>query len=585
MSRLKNIEQTAKHVANAMSAALKFDIEIVDENLEIIVISDGVEIAPQQYYYDSGIVKRVLFQEDAPRTVMVTKPGEDPLCKGCERYGLCTYKSAIYSILKSDGKIIGAISIATRKDDIRNQLIKEADEMQRFIEIMSDLISAKAREFDSYVKLQADAELLDTVINNIDKGVITLSNSLEIIDINDTLTKRLDVKKDNYYGQHVSALFPILKGSDASVLETKELDLELGNEKLFFMSSFNPLYSKDGQSGYAMILDDLNDVSHMSYAMLQRQDEIVLSNIIGEDQSVISLKEKIKAIADLDSTVLLCGETGTGKELFSRALHFESERCNGPFVSINCGAIPESLIESELFGYDKGTFTGGNKMGKHGKFFLANKGTILLDEVENMPLHLQQKLLRVIERKKIERIGSVESIPIDVRIIAATNIPLEVLVERKQFREDLYHRLNVFTLRIPSLRDRKSDIFLLTEYFISLFNKKFKKTIQGLSPTVRDIFKYYDWKGNVRELQNTIEYAVHMESGEIICKESLPYQFHQADVKESRFLTLEEMEEKHIKEALDHYGWTEDGRIRAAEKLGISRSTIYRKIKKITERN
>ncbi|MCH4889029.1 AAA family ATPase [Acidaminobacter sp. JC074] len=582
MSQLKKIKETAKQVANALSEALQFDIEIVDENLEIIVLSDHAPKPKQDFYYDSGIVSRILFKENGPKMVMISDPGNDPRCEGCIRYSNCSYKTAIYSVIKNDDKIIGAMGIATRKEDLKDRLISEADKMQNFIQIMSELLASKAKEYDIYSKLQADAQLLDMVINNIDKGVVTLDANLNILRINNKLIKQLNLPIEKYLHRHISLLFDSLGKERQEILETKSLEIEIDDSKYFFMISFNPLYTNKGLNGFAMIMDDLEEVHQMSYKLLQKQDEILLKSIIGESSAIRMLKEKIKAIVNLDSTVLLYGETGTGKELFARALHFESERRNGPFVSINCGAIPESLIESELFGYDKGTFTGADKIGKHGKFFLANKGTILLDEVENMPLHLQQKMLRVIERKQIERIGSVESIPIDVRIIAATNERLDVLVERNQFREDLFHRLNVFSLMIPNLKNRENDLFILTDYFIKLFNKKFGKYILDISDEVRRVFYQYEWKGNIRELQNTIEYAVHMEKDDYITLKSLPYQFHEKEV-ESRFKTLEALEWDHIKATLDYFGWHEEGRLKAAQELGISRSTIYRKISKMNK--
>lgn len=230
-------------------------------------------------------------------------------------------------------------------------------------------------------------------------------------------------------------------------------------------------------------------------------------------------------MASYDSSVLLVGETGTGKELFARAIHTESRRKEHPFITINCGAIPESLIESELFGYEKGAFTGASNSGKHGKFYLADKGTIFLDEVETMPLYLQQKLLRVIENQVIERIGGGKSIPINVRIVAATNVHLDEMVEKGSFREDLFHRLNVVTLFIPPLRERGNDVLVLAQHFIEKFAGRFNKRILGLSEEVEEIFLNYSWDGNVRELQNTIEYAINMEQSNYINEENLPFKF------------------------------------------------------------
>ncbi len=310
---------------------------------------------------------------------------------------------------------------------------------------------------------------------------------------------------------------------------------------------------------------------------------IRLNDIIGRDQSIEVFKEKIKRIAGGRSTVLLVGETGTGKELFSRAIHSESKRADKPFIAINCGAIPENLIESELFGYEKGAFTGANKYGKHGKFFNANGGTILLDEVENMPIYMQQKLLRVLETKEVERIGSSEPISIDVRIIVASNRNLEAMVTSGQFREDLFHRLNVITLDIPPLRERGDDALMLARHFIDKYNDILGVEIHGLSDDVAQFMRGYDWPGNVRELQNTIEYAMNMETTGYIHIENLPERLKNKEnlsMLINSDATLETLEKESIRKGLEKYGWTDEGKIQVANLLGVSRSTVYRKIRK-----
>ncbi len=302
-----------------------------------------------------------------------------------------------------------------------------------------------------------------------------------------------------------------------------------------------------------------------------------LEHIVGSSHVLQLFKEKVARIASGESTVLLTGETGTGKELFSRAIHNLSDRCGRPFVAINCGALPENLIESELFGYDKGAFTGASKSGKHGKFFLANHGTVFLDEVENMPLYMQQKLLRVIENREIEPLGAEKTVPIDIRIVAASNKNLEQMVSEGHFREDLYHRLNVIMLEIPALREREQDALILAEHFVQRYNEKTNKVVIGLTDEVRELFIQYRWPGNVRELQNVIEYAMNMETTNYIGLESLPERIKS---RPSTYNVLEEMEKTYIIKALKKYGWSDDAKAMAAEELGISRSTIYRKIAK-----
>lgn len=244
-------------------------------------------------------------------------------------------------------------------------------------------------------------------------------------------------------------------------------------------------------------------------------------NIIGKSPSMLSLFELIKKVSGIKVNVLIVGESGTGKELVARAIHFNSPRKDGPFIAINCSAIPPTLLESELFGHVKGAFTGAIS-NKEGLFELANGGTIFLDEICEIPPSLQVKLLRAIQEKSFRRVGGVEDIEVDVRIISATNRDIELEVKEGRFRDDLYYRLNVIQIRIPPLRERKEDIPLLVEHFIKKFSSEFNKDIKGIKPEAMRILMSYDFPGNVRELENFIERAVALESGEYISEDVLP---------------------------------------------------------------
>lgn len=286
-------------------------------------------------------------------------------------------------------------------------------------------------------------------------------------------------------------------------------------------------------------------------------------------------------MAHLLQRALITGESGTGKELFARAIHMESERNNNPFVAINCAAIPDTLLESELFGYVKGAFTGADPKGKIGKVEFANTGTLFLDEIGDMPLYLQAKLLRVLEQKEIVRLGSNKPIPVDIRIIAATNQNLEKRIREGTFREDLYYRLNVIPFRIPPLRERKEDIRVLTDFFVSKYTALFKKRVIGFESNVWDFLYKYDWPGNVRELENTVEYMINMlDNNGIISIRLLPQKIRVDLNKNNDLIPLEKMEKDLIKRALDLYGNSVTAKQQAADTLGIGIATLYRKIKK-----
>lgn len=306
-----------------------------------------------------------------------------------------------------------------------------------------------------------------------------------------------------------------------------------------------------------------------------------LHDIVGKSSPIVMLKDRIKKVATSEVSVLLRGESGTGKELFAHSIHQLSERSNKPFIKVNCGAIPEHLLESELFGYEEGAFTGAKKGGKLGKFQLANGGTLFLDEIGDMPLHMQVKLLRVLQEKEVESVGGIKPIKVDVRVLAATNKPLEKMVEEQRFREDLFYRINVIQINIPSLRERPEDIEQLSQHFLQKINRRTGKRILGMHEEVQQIFAMHSWPGNARELENVMEAAVHLCSGEWITKEALPDYLKDVSVLSYRQKNLkdilEETEKRVLQAALrEHQG----DKLKAAKSLGIGKTSFYDKVKK-----
>lgn len=306
------------------------------------------------------------------------------------------------------------------------------------------------------------------------------------------------------------------------------------------------------------------------------------SNIIGECPKMQELFALAERVTGSDSTVLITGESGTGKEEMAKYLHSRSLRNDGPMISVNCGAIPENLIESELFGYEGGSFTGAKKNGAVGKFELADTGTLFLDEVGELSPAAQTKLLRFLQERTIERVGGKKPIPIDVRIIAATNQDLEQMVHDHTFRQDLYYRLNVIPMKMPPLREREGDIFLLAEYYLDFYNKKLHKNLHGFDLQARTILRAYSWPGNVRELKNIVEYLVNIAVGEEIRAEDLPTYLRQSqDGFGQGKQTLAEMVQNYERSILEthlKYAATRKEKLLLAKKLGISQATLYRKI-------
>jgi PAS domain S-box-containing protein len=315
-----------------------------------------------------------------------------------------------------------------------------------------------------------------------------------------------------------------------------------------------------------------------------RSSKYTINHIVGKSPKMVELKNLALKAAKTNAPVLLIGESGTGKELFAHAIHYASDRRSYPFIRVNCAAIPKDLLEAELFGYEPGAFTGAGSKAKPGKFELAHQGTIFLDEISDLPLEMQPKLLRVLEEKEVERLGGTRPLKCDFRLIAATHENLEKCVEAEKFRKDLYYRINVIPIQIPPLRERKEDIPLIAEHIVEVLSKDLGTHIKGISQEVIKIFMNYDWPGNVRELSNILERAIYTTEGNVIEVRHLPYflQSMQEGLNKSQSTLLKKLREEVEKEALLHViRISKDNKKKAAELLGIHRTGLYKKMKKL----
>ncbi len=336
------------------------------------------------------------------------------------------------------------------------------------------------------------------------------------------------------------------------------------------------------------IKDKIEKEKEIQLLKREKKDSVTFNHIIGESEKIKSLKQLAKKIARTETTtILLLGESGTGKDLFSKAIHNESNRKDKPFVTINCSSLPETLLESELFGYETGAFTDAKKQ-KKGLFEVAEGGTVFLDEIGEINQTTQLKLLNVLENRTVRRLGGTVDIPVDIRIIAATNKNLKKSVEDKLFREDLYYRIKVFQITIPTLREHKEDIPDLIKFFIEQFNLQFRKNVKDIDPKVLDLMMQYDWPGNIRELRNVMERAVILETDTILHEDCLPGEIRDANCIEKEChpynfvipdegISMEEFEKELLKKALEK---TNNNQTRAAQLLGISRDTFRYKKKK-----
>ncbi|MFT9598951.1 sigma-54 interaction domain-containing protein [Mesobacillus sp.] len=445
--------------------------------------------------------------------------------------------------------------------------------------------------------LHIPADIIETIVENAFEWLVVVDREGRIIYINHNYCEFLEVNREDTIGRHVSEVIENTRMHIVAQTGKEELaDLQFikGNYMIAnrvpiikngeVIAAFGTVFFRDTQEWMKMDSHVKSLLTRMQ-PYIQKIDSGVkytLDDILGESQQIISLKEKVKMVSNSDISILIRGESGTGKELFAHSIHQLSSRSQEPFIKVNCGAIPENLLESELFGYEEGAFTGAKKGGKKGKFQLANGGTLFLDEIGDMPLSMQVKLLRALQDGEIEPIGSTKSISVDVRIIAATNRPLENMIEEKRFREDLFYRINVVPFSVPPLRERAEDLTLLITHFINKVTNRLGKRIAGIERNVMEILKSYSWPGNIRELENVIEAAVHLTKGEQITLDSLPdylqtktamYRFNNKKLKD----IVEETEKWVLMQSLER---NKDDKVLVGRELGISRSTLYEKLNK-----
>lgn len=436
-------------------------------------------------------------------------------------------------------------------------------------------------------------------------GIYITDGQANTLKVNKAYENITGLKKEEMIGKNMAELVEEGKVSQSAtimVLNSKksctiEQEFRIGKKALV---SSNPVFNEDGD--IIMVTTNVRDVTEL-YELkeeLEKNKELnkkyfseieVIRNqllneidIIAEDEKMLNILESAGRVAKVDTTVLILGETGVGKEQVARYIHKISKRRDNSFIKINCGSIPENLIESELFGYEKGAFTGANKDGKIGLFELADDGTIFLDEIGELPLNMQVKLLRVLQEGEIKRVGGVKTIKVDVRILAATNRDLKEMIKQNVFRKDLYYRLNIVPIIIPPLRERKNDIEPLVKHFLATLNKKYNFN-KSITSAAMNCFMDYEWKGNVRELKNIIERIVIMSRGDKILRSDLPINNYSQGDKIGIDINNDSIKLKDAVENLEarliENTFKKHGNVRAAAKeLGIDASTFVRKRKK-----
>ncbi|MBP2665657.1 MAG: Fis family transcriptional regulator [Firmicutes bacterium] len=589
VSRLSRNQADVRHVAQAIASVLGVEVTIVDDTLRRIAGTGRYAGTVGDKLDGNSAFAKVL--RDG-KGFIISNPREHIACITCEGKSDCSECAEVCCPILLDNKIIGIIALIAFDERQRQALLSNQDGLLDFLQRMSELLASKVAEQERIVQLKNIQQQMTTVLNTVQEGIIAVGRNGQIVDLNTSAAKMLHLDKESLLGADLAQLISGL--AIDSVLDTghdvnnREVFRLINGRRVHYIVSVKPWLDDGEVRGAVATLRELSEVRKFVSHLSTQVHCYTFGMILGNSPALMRVKQEAAQAAAGTATVLIRGESGTGKEMFARAIHCTGERQEKPFIAINCAAIPEALLESELFGYEEGAFSGARRGGKPGKFELAEGGTIFLDEIGDMSLTLQSKLLRVLQERQIDRVGGTESSPIDVRIIAATHKDIEAMVQSGAFRQDLYYRINVFPLQIPPLRQRREDLPLLIQSFLAKYRRALQKDIDMIEETAYACLLNYEWPGNIRELENTMEYLVNIATENKIEGNHLPERMRIAsavpmklsvEANSPLIISIAELEKAAILGAIKKFGPTTQGKARVALALGISKATLYRKLK------
>ena len=580
---LIEIEEHIKKYIKVITTVINVDVGVVDKNMKRVSGTSR---------YNDTVGERVrgnVFKKtiETGETSIIENPRTHDLCQICADKELCKETLEIATPIYCNGEIEGVLGLLCFNKEQKNKILLDVESYLDFTKQIAEFIGMKFKEYRESLLQKEREETLNQLLNNMTKGVI-----LSDVDGNITSINQIGIKKLKLSFNPEGKKMQLISQNDY-IMNEEIFKLIIGKKEYNVTGKKVPMVSFSQKKINGFIFDDIQKISKNIVEVSNQYNRITLDDIHGTSQSIQSLKEYIKTVANSNSTVLITGESGTGKELIARSLHSSGNRKDKPLVVINCSAIPDSLLESELFGYVKGAFTGADNNGHMGKFELANGGVIFLDEIGDMPLYLQAKILRVIQEKKIERIGSNKSIDLDIKIIAATNADLRQKIKEKKFREDLFYRLNVIPIQTCPLRERREDIESIVKKLIEKYSVISGKKEIDIDEKAMNVLLDYDWPGNVRELENVIELIMNTcGEADRVTVSMLPENIKLSknkniileEIKKESFEILEdefcEIEKNYIIKGLEKYGNSTEGKKILCEKMNIGLTTLYRKLKK-----
>lgn len=575
MSMLNNIKGELQHIIEALHAVTNVDITIVDESLERVVgTGRHSEAIGRQAPSNSAFHKCINTGEQ----YFIENPRLHSICGDCESKDDCSELVEICLPISYEGDIIGVLGLCAFDEKSRDNLLNNRDGYERLEDQLKGIINTMLKEKDYGKQLEYRSNELETLINSITEGILIIDEAMRVASVNAYLSERMDLEQGRKY-----LIREILPESVLDKLSSKGFSGELGPVNIRgeeYIIQSNPIISDAGRGGYVLVLSDFGKMKQSVLKSRKENEIVTFEDILGESEAIKTARRQAIQVAGSDASVLIFGETGTGKEIFARAIHFAGNRSEQTFQPVNCGAIPENLMESEFFGYEKGSFTGASSSGKLGIFEVAKDGTLFLDEIGELPLGMQVKLLRALEQKEIIRVGGHMGIKVNPRIISATHKDLAKMTRDGYFREDLFYRLNIVPLFIPPLRDRGYDVLILARDFLEHFSRLYQKPIYGFTPGAERLLLKYSFPGNIRELKNLIEYCVIFSNESRVNEEYLSRKMTASQNVDTRMLSelTKAYERDLIQSRLQVTGDSVEAKKELAKQLGISIATLYRKL-------
>ena len=569
MTQLESVRSGIEHFVSAAAEAFRVEAAIFNQECSLFYCTPT-------YLKKKGNTVHYAFIQDVivNGSVLVTEPGKMPACIGCRFNEHCPSTMEILCCIHSGTDVAGVISFTSFTKEGQKRISENTEVYLNAITKLSSLIGEYLQQFSEGSAAADTEKLIESLMSLCEQPLLLTDPNGVVLRYNSLADK-------------------VLKFCNVSSTSLRQIFSEDMARRI---TSGNDLFEKKasiGENTAKVTTRSIYSQNHLHSILVRLSNEFyenlpesgAFERLIGSSRAFVHIQNLIKRVADSPTPILITGETGTGKELVARSFHEQSRRNKYPFVAINCSSIPENLFESELFGYEEGSFTGAKKGGKMGRIEMAQGGTLFLDELGEMPLSVQPKLLRVLQEYELERVGSTKKIHLDIRIVAATNRDLREMIKEGKFREDLFYRISVINVKLPPLRDRKEDIIPISLNYLERLKTKMTTPLRTISHEAEQAFLNYSWPGNIRELQNVVEYAANLCDSDTLTLADLPEHMRGLeecpDTEKQKETPLPDSQEKQILDLLSAYGHTLESKKKIAADLGISLRTLYRKLNKM----